>query len=152
MACDDCKFAWAAGIIDGEGTVTIYQHHPRPQHPHGATQPLVAVETTAQEIAERFKLMFGGIIYHIPQRTGRKLEAWRWQVTGVKVTPVLERILPWLTVKRAHAQLLIDFWKECGLKHGGHKKRFMSEANFQRRLQYVAQIREMQIKGPEAVN
>ena len=93
--------------------------------------------------------MFGGSVYPIKARNSNRVPTYRWQVGGPAIVPVLEKVIPWLTIKRAHAELLIAFWAECGLKHGGHKEKFMSDANYARRMEYVDQIRSMQMKGPQ---
>jgi len=153
--------AWAAGIIDGEGSVMILRTKPNHRCTRGQVVPRVMIEMCSAEVVNKFAELFGGKVHFIANeyksRTNRR-PSYRWLMDCGKAVEVLELIRPWLIAKAAHASLVIRFWRECRIPRGSNSKlgfsgfRKMTDAEFDRRLEYYEEMKGLQIKGPEALN
>jgi len=88
--------AWLAGIVDGEGYVCYKD------------TPVVQVETVTPELADVPASMFGGSVI-IKQR--REANVYRWSVYGERALNVLSHILPYLTYKKAQAEIVLHSGK-----------------------------------------
>lgn len=92
------EWAWAAGLYEGEGSVTKGKH---------GTTYTVSMGMTDEDIVHRFHQIIGcGKVYgpYQPKRKGSKL-FWRWSVSDKEGTlRFAERILKWLGPRR-QAQL-----------------------------------------------
>lgn len=86
----EIDYAWAAGIFEGEGTITI----------HG-TQVSLSVTMSDVDVVNRLADVLGGRLYNKPpQREGYKpLRVWGLYQKDA-VIAALNHILPWLGVRR----------------------------------------------------
>lgn len=101
--------AWAAGFFDGEGCVSIAKSARKGQPlPYYRAELIVA--NTSREPLDRFEILFGGRVVVVrPAKHNRKL-TYGWKTTGTAHTAqVLRELLPWLTVKRGQALLVLEF-------------------------------------------
>lgn len=93
--------AWAAGMIDGDGSIMVYR---------GVTRGLpfyslrVLVGNTVYPVLLRMQDILGGKVYSKGPTTGRK-PYWMWRVVGPEAQRALELLEPRLVAKRAQAQL-----------------------------------------------
>lgn len=103
------QFAWAAGIIDGEGCIRVNKSNPTPSR--RTTFPgfnlSVFVKMTDFPTIEKLQQIFGGRIQDEPRDNQRDLK--RWEVYGHEAKRVLEQIYPHLVTKQYQAQLGIEF-------------------------------------------
>lgn len=96
----DVEIAWAAGIFEGEGTVTP-KCGKGSQHRYQA-----AVIMTDEDVLRRFSDVVGlGRFYGPYQPTNpRALPIWRWMTTkNSEVATLFELIGPWLGKRRTRA-------------------------------------------------
>lgn len=107
MGCDS-DFAWAAGFIDGEGYVHLQPVHKRRSDGYTNRKPRIEVAQVDPIALLKLQRILGGSVIQMSARNGRK-QSFRWDLTGVKVAPALEALLPYLTVKKTQALLLLEY-------------------------------------------
>jgi hypothetical protein len=108
----DCfKYAYIAGLIDGEGCITILKSN-------GGYSLTVSINQNDGRILDYCYGVFGGTIYvNIDKRNPNKL--WKWQITNEKAMEMLKKIYPFLTRKKIEAETAIEFEK--------HKRIFLKK-------------------------
>lgn len=135
--------AWAAGIIDGEGSIVISRSR------ESEFQLQLQVIATSQAMIDRIHAIAGdGHIYTYPGRTPRAQATWRWQIRNHRAAAFLQRVLPYLVVKTEQATLGIDF--ASGLAaHGGGTGRHVAAEEIARRADIYTRMRAMNRRGVE---
>ena len=98
----NCKHAWAAGIIDGEGTICIER----------CGRVMLVVTNTDMRILCEFKCLYGGAIYanHRRDRPSSK-PCWQWKIVGKKTALIIKKFFPYLVSKREQAKKALEFYK-----------------------------------------
>jgi hypothetical protein len=119
MATDqDLAYAWAAGIIDGEGCITILRQHPG-QSGRINTSYRVYLKVTmghAPTIARLVDIFQVGSV-HL-QRSTRWNDAFSWWVASRQAEVVLHIVRPYLVTKAVEADLAFEFFA-LGVGRGG---------------------------------
>ena len=112
---DKIKYAYLAGIIDGEGCVSIRKC---PQGKNIYFKPMVEVAMCDRQPIDLLCSSFANnsVWFEVPK--GKWRPQHKWRVTGTNVISVLEKTLPYLLVKKNQAILCLDFCKLI-LKRGG---------------------------------
>lgn len=114
------SLAYIAGIIDGEGTITLSKIHRDSKFRH----PVVSVTSTSYEILEFLLLYYDGVIVH--QKTYKKhhKNAWVWKITYSNALKFLSDIYPYLQdeTKRHRAQLLITRYESVTPRNGRYSE------------------------------
>jgi hypothetical protein len=89
--------AYYAGIIDGEGCITVskgkYDHR---------TLTVAVVMCDEKPVRDLFK-EYGGCLFFIEKSNPKWRNAWRWAVKQQKAKRFLEDVLPYLRVKQEQA-------------------------------------------------
>ena len=100
----DTDYAWAAGIIDGEGWIGFQG---RRKSERKARQIRVAVANTDSGMLEKLKSMFQGSLrpMHV---TGNRKPISAWLVASRQAESCLRQILPYLLTKRRQAQFALE--------------------------------------------
>jgi hypothetical protein len=93
--------AWLAGLLDGEGCITI-----RPQR-RSTFLPAVRVVMCDEEPVTRLYAQYGGSFVLRP-RPAPWRDAFSWQVTGRACQQPLKDALPYLVVKHRQAALVLE--------------------------------------------
>lgn len=105
----ELEYAYLAGIVDGEGTITITKHQ---QHlrPTFQFKPMIIVSNTNRPLIEYLCRSFGGSkIFSHRRRPGHR-DQWCWRLMSLKaIEGVLDRILPHLIVKRPQALVAREY-------------------------------------------
>ena len=133
------QLAYLAGMIDGEGHITIELGgvKTRPNH-----QVTACVVNTAPSLILWLRENFGGIIY--TQRhediVSRKRHCYRWVMHTDLQDKVLPLLLPYLTIKKEQAELAIEFRKTIS---SGHRKGGLPPEVFQKREELRAAIKKL---------
>lgn len=93
--------AWAAGFIDAEGSVGIVRRN--------RTYLLVRLmaHNSAIKPLQVLKEFFGGNVYTSNPRRLQWKPMHRWEINGEKARLAIERLLPFLIVKRERAELAV---------------------------------------------
>jgi hypothetical protein len=88
----DAHTAWAAGLFEGEGTITRSNGRAR-----------LAIKMTDEETVRRFhKTVGAGVVYGpYPNRAGERdgyprRDYWLWLVEGKQAAEIAIRLYPWL--------------------------------------------------------
>jgi hypothetical protein len=112
---DKIKFAYMAGILDGEGTITLTREHSRQKR-----SPSVSVTNTAIEILNIFKETYGGSI--ISQKTYQEhhKKAWIWKAQYNRAIECIESLYPYLLhpEKKRRASLILGEYKTVTKRNG----------------------------------
>jgi len=97
--------AWAAGVIDGEGCITIQREQRRGSYQY---DPALIVEMVHRPTIERLRAIFNAGTVRPAVRRHR--QAWRFVLRHRRGDTWLLKLLPYLCAKHAEAMLLVMFW------------------------------------------
>lgn len=107
---------YLAGLIDGEGTVTISvrKSKSKPGVMGSPLTPLIIITNTNKELIDHLRTTLHGSTLKTQHRTGHCKDVWALQVARLlDVKALLEQITPYLFLKRRQAELLLEF---CNLR------------------------------------
>jgi len=141
---DPVDLAYAAGIMDGEGTIGITEVKADGKRRKSPTiRAYIAVVMTDPVIPAWFAQMFGGTINTYPPRRQGHKPATHWRISGGRAEDVCRAILPYLKLKQEQAKLVIEF--------RGRTKTWTTKtlpvAELAARREYVSQIRDLNRRG-----
>lgn len=108
--------AYLAGIIDGEGTITIHRHK---QHGRVTYQlrPRLIVSNTDMRLMRHLEGRYGGRIV-AAQPKPRHKQAFLWRVCGMAdILKLVEDVRPHLIVKAAQADAMLSFIRSRAAKN-----------------------------------
>lgn len=125
--------AYLAGIVDGEGTVTLAKHH-RNETP----VPYVAIANNNLEMLKWVKTRAGGIIIHKRRRLVYHKESYAWSVRQARALRFLKDIRPFLIVKKQQASLILGKYKTVTHRAGKYTPELL-----RRKMMLVAMIRKL---------
>jgi hypothetical protein len=125
---------YAAGVIDGEGTITLSRLHKTDKW----RTPVVSVSSTTIEILNAFVAAFGGYICKHKVYKKHHLLSFSWRVAGRKAVDVCDKLKLLLLVpdKRHRAELIATKYISCTPRNGKytnkltHKKQQFENAFF----------------------
>lgn len=106
----DFERGWIAGLIDGEGSITINAEKRSHRYSLGfSLRPNVSIANKNLELLKEVQYVIGdGIITENQNSKGHK--CYHWSLNGLFVIKsLLKQILPDLIVKRPLAELVLDF-------------------------------------------
>jgi hypothetical protein len=123
----ESELGWAAGIVDGEGSVQLNRvtHGGRYQ----GVARMVSIGNTDRPLLERFARICG--LHAAPlvkqRRNPQHKPLWYLHMTGENASRVCTLLLPYLFLKRERAQLLIDAgrlmnWPRSGRRNPNRAK------------------------------
>jgi len=105
--------SYLAGLIDGEGCMEI-QKRKKPECFLGYYYVArVRITSTDKEIIEWLKESFGG---WISERKGvdRNRDSWEWCLSYGKAKKFIEKVCPYLKIKKKQAEILREFYRTFG--------------------------------------
>lgn len=131
--------AWVAGIVDGEGTITI-RTKPYPGGKRYQVASLSVCNTDTELIARVVEFTGIGRLCFQTRANHKRKEIWRWQTDQRQAAAVVEQLLPWLTAKRRVGELLMEMQslRRCGKYRSGE---------VERQREIVAEVRECNQRG-----
>ena len=114
--------AYTAGIVDGEGCITIANSGKITGRKHRPQIMMVSVANTNEWLVQWLKMEYGGNI-SFANRKNRRLGCklcYRWGISAHAALGFLELVSPYLQLKRPQAELAMKFQreKECRQKVG----------------------------------
>jgi hypothetical protein len=102
----EVELAYAAGILDGEGCISVRKKENR--NGRICYYCGLAIAMVDQEVPRWLLTTFGGFLY----TSSRKTKAWRtvyiWRVENKALMDFLSSILPYLILKKKRAELAIQ--------------------------------------------
>jgi len=104
---DRLQLAYLAGIIDGEGCISL--HRQVSKNGFVSYNPFVKVEMVAQEPIILLQAMFGGKVRLRRTRVGCQ-PVWYWKVRGDGAYQCLVALCNYLLVKKAQADIVLRVW------------------------------------------
>lgn len=134
------EYAYAAGLIDGEGCIGIRSYKKRELMFYLLTLE-VTMGRKGYDSLKKMQLVFGGNLKKLSERTERHDAVWRWSMSGVVAEKVIKEIFPFLIVKSEQAGLAIRF---CQMRERGKwtkKTREMAE-------QMKQEMHKLNARGP----
>lgn len=107
----DTEYAWAAGIVDGEGYIGI--------NGGGNTRKAftlsVKLDMIHKPTLDRLAAIFGlGNVMPLNRYTKAGRQVWRWQVFGNNALTVLKLIQPYMLTKLEEVTVAFDFMASRG--------------------------------------
>jgi hypothetical protein len=111
----DTEAAYAAGILDGEGSISLTRVH-KDRYP----SPQVSVASTDRELLEWLQARFGGSIVRKRTYKPHHSQSYDWKVTDRKALRVLKRVRPFLVIERKvkRCDLLLTEYLACTPRNG----------------------------------
>lgn len=110
MEYEPWRLAYLAGLIDGEGCVTLHQHTPSSNN---MTTELQVSNTNKKLMLWLVENFPEGSLTPVPLSSRGKERDWaqgyRWSLRGQKSLPLLRAVLPYLVIKKRQMELLIEF-------------------------------------------
>ncbi len=100
----DTEKAYLAGIIDGEGCITVCK-----SSRYDNRVITVAVAMNDREAIDILFEHFGGCLFELKKQNPKWNDGWRWAVKQRKAKVVLEAVLPYLRIKDRQAILALEF-------------------------------------------
>ena len=136
----DRDLAYAAGIVDGEGCISIVALRTGVRA-HGVDYSLLFVVRMIDPSAVFFlKEMFGGGLSVQKNKPPRR-PIYNWGLSTKPASRALKLLLPYLRVKKKQAELAIEFANYPQQIHP------ISKAEFDRRTRLFQQLRQLNKRG-----
>lgn len=113
--------AWAAGIIDGEGSIFVMTQKRLDRERDTNYILRVAVQSTDPFMTAELKRLWPEGAEFSVQRDKREncSNTMKWQLNGSRASTFLVDILPYMRVKKAQAEIAIEF-QTSSKKHWKH--------------------------------
>lgn len=100
------ELVYLAGIIDGEGTISITKTNAYKNKDWSPVYNLkVSCINKNYDVISMLKKNFGGWI-------GNDKICWRWSVTCLKALKTIKMLIPFLIIKNKQAQLGLEYYKK----------------------------------------
>lgn len=103
---NNLKTAYIAGIIDGEGCITIRKWKSQGKIYH---KPVIELGMCCRDVVAFVADYFGknSLWFDVYRKNIKWKPIHKWRVTGTFVIPILEQILPFLIEKREQAEIVL---------------------------------------------
>lgn len=153
---DPLKLAYLAGIVDGEGCLTIYKVAPakynRFQNPQYRSTLKIANTNVAlmDWLNKEFSNMNSGHKQHLRSifKKNSTHERWiyEWEVQGYRLVDILTQIQPYLVLKKRQCEVLLAFRSTyINRSFGAHKP--LCPKIIAQREEHLLEIRKLNAKG-----
>lgn len=115
----DIEAAYAAGLFDGEGSISLVR-----QHNNRWPSPQVAVASADYEVVQWFRVRFGGSIVTKQPRMSTHSVSYDWRLTGRRALGFLQSIRPYLVIERKirRIDLLLNNYLACTPRNGRYSE------------------------------
>ena len=97
------ELAYAAGVLDSDGCITLTTGRPIPR---------IVVANTKEVLPNWFYGQLGGHIRKQDARNLRWKTTWYWILQGDPAVEFLMQVRQWLILKREQANVVIQYWAE----------------------------------------
>ena len=133
ISLEEVEKAYLAGIVDGEGTVTLTRHHKNETH-----TPRVCVANNNLELLNWIKLKWGGVIVSKKKYKIHHRDSYVWYVAQDRAIRFLNEIKQYLIIKKPHADLITSEYKSVTHRAGKYTPRMLKK-----KMRLVAKIRKL---------
>lgn len=112
------ELAYIAGIVDGEGTITLTCYHGN-QMP----SPEISVANNNLQLLQWLKkTVAGGVIIHKKKRKEHHNNSYAWTLRNNAALALMKATLPWLLIKNQRAKLILKDYKRLTPRNGRYTK------------------------------
>jgi len=130
--------AYIAGIIDGEGTVTLSR-----AHVEELPAPKVSVANNSLELLKWIKEKVGsGVIIKRSRREPQHKDHYVLDISNNWALNLLVEVKKYLIIKKPHAELLVSRYKAVTPRNGRYTETMLAE-----KVKLVSEIRELNRHG-----
>lgn len=142
----DTDAAWLAGFLDGEGSFQVRRY--RVQGYEGFEASVSATGVEPAPLVRCQELARGNLLGPVRPSGGNARPSWVWRVKGHALTSLLEAIIPYLTLKREHATILLVMRRgtRAGARSGEFGRR-RATAEFEQRARIKMAINALNHRG-----
>ncbi len=139
------ELAYLAGLFDGEGTICIQKDSRPLSKDNGRNWNAIynvtfRVGMTHRKAVERFKEFFNVGFIDCEKSYHQFRPMWRYSIRAKDdVKMVIEKIRPFLFVKKANADLAIRYFEECPSRRG----QYLSEEVLAKKEQFYVAMRKL---------
>jgi hypothetical protein len=141
--------AYAAGFIDGEGCLAITSRR-KPEGRATYYETLMVVSQIDPAPLRELQAAFGGSI-HILHTEYRIRKAWRpahrWHLSGTRLRACLQSLRPYLRVKAAQADLMLEFFEVLDRTRVNYGRAGMPDSAETLRRSYYDRLKQMHRPG-----
>ncbi len=115
MKLSDIEAAYAAGILDGEGSICLSR-----VHSSRWPSPTVSVASTDRELLDWLRARVGGTIIQKRTYKPQHLRSFDWKLTDRRALSFLVIVRPFLVIQRKinRADLLLNDYLDCTPRNG----------------------------------
>jgi LAGLIDADG DNA endonuclease family protein len=144
----EAEAAYVAGLIDGEGTITLFTSGTEPGRLSRALRTKVSIANTNLLMLERVIEMTGnGAI----STTGRRKDpahkqGYLWRIEASQIRRILPQVSPYLVVKQRQAEIVL---RVLEIQDGrrDRRERFYSDADIEEMLALYHEVRALNGRG-----
>jgi len=141
-------WAYAAGIVDGEGCITIKRTKAIGTYRRPRYIANVSVVNSNIHMIEWLHENFGGSFFARKKQRDFHKNTWAWDASALVAAKFCEGILPYLLAKREQAEIVLDLMNGPRIQAVS-----VSDTEFARREGLVQRIRVLNRKGdPQRLN
>lgn len=135
----ETDLAWAAGIIDGEGSIFIMKQGRKDRERDRNYILRVSVQSTDPYMTKELLRLFkdGAVFTQELDKRPNNSNTLKWQISGHRAAKVLEKLLPYLRVKHEQAVAAIEF-QNTTKKHWKH----MTEEDYNKQVFFYEYLRQ----------
>lgn len=154
LVCTETELAWLAGFIDGEGSIVLSSHKPNPRK-RQVSQLWVMRLTVTNSYQESIMLIqswFGGSVEKRKRAKPHHKQTWKWECSGKRARFVLEKIKPYLIVKKSQCELALKYAETLWISGRGHGRNKLSERVLKIRGELVSKVRALNKRGVDLTN
>lgn len=119
---EEARLAYCAGLFDGEGCILLAKHHTYQgkkettygRQPNFRYRMDIRLNQTRPESVWFLQDVLGGTVYFLRKSHGPNKEKiyagrWTWEMADAVAARTLEKLLPYLLIKKPEAELAIKF-------------------------------------------
>jgi hypothetical protein len=114
--------AYLAGIVDGEGTVTLTR-----LHKNETPCPVVSVSNTSLKLLKWIQAKIGGKINSKKTAQVHHAQSYVWSIRQNKAICLLNEIKEYLIIKRRHADLITGEYKRVTHRAGKYTPELLKQ-------------------------
>ena len=102
-------FAYAAGIVDGEGTIGVWREKRRGNSSGYRYKSALEFANTCETVVDFFVKHCGGYKAFYGRVQEHHQDQWKWRCTTSEVASLVSKLRPYLIIKAGQADLVLEF-------------------------------------------
>ena len=141
----DTELAYLAGIVDGEGSISVYCYQNYRGIGHHRYSEVFGVVTTDECLTNWIHAHFGGVVYHRPpsKQNPKWKDKYEWRASQSEIAVLVPAILPYLVIKEPQAKLLIEFRSTLAAPGKTGRSRSISPETMEKRAAICSALKSL---------